>query len=194
MAEGGVMKAFLVALVVGACIALMVHTFGLAGASPAQSQVLPSFTEQRMNQTFQVMKNNVAMIKEPSTERERWHANVAMWQTLLDHLNDPQNTNTKELSDTFRIMRANIYDIGVSSERDRWDDNVQLWRLMIARLEDPTIQSMTQFDYALGDMDANVCCILEKGEHGRWQANHDLWQLLVVRLGNRPLLKSVDEK
>ena len=31
------MKAFLVALVVGACVALMVHTFGLAGASPAQS-------------------------------------------------------------------------------------------------------------------------------------------------------------
>jgi hypothetical protein len=186
------MKAFTVGLILSFSVAVMVITFGLAGAPPVQSQFFPGYAEQQMNQEFQVMKNNVALINEPVTERERWQANVAMWQSLMDHLNDPQNANTRHMADIFRLMRANIYDIGVSDERDRWDDNVQLWRLMLARLEDPTIHSVTQFDYALGDMDTNVSKILERGEHERWQANQDLWQLLVARLGNRPLQKTMN--
>lgn len=154
----------------------------LAVASTARPQFVPGYAEHRMYETFQVMKNNVGQISEPVSEKEHWQANVAMWQIVLNHLKDSQNTNTKLLKDSLQLMEDNVNRITEPSERERWDDNVELWHLMITRLDDPTIVSLglAQVHHALGEMDANVCCIAETHEH-------DLWQLLVARWANQAM-------
>jgi hypothetical protein len=156
---------------------------------PARAQFIPGLAEQRTQETFQVMQKNVAQISEPVSEKERWQANVSMWRTVLEHLNDTQNTNTKLLKDTLQIMEGNVSHITQASERERWDDNLQLWRRLIARYDDPRIIGLAEVDHALGEMDANVCCIAEPHEHERWQANHDLWQLLIARWANEAMPK-----
>lgn len=165
----------------------------ILASTPAKSspkQVTPSYTEQKMNEMYQVMTTNVSQIYGPVSEIERWQSNVAMWRLVMDHLNDPQSTNMSLLKDRFQLMQANVFHIMQNAERERWDDNVQLWQLYIARMENPTILSMAQFNAALGEMDANVCCIAEPGEHERWQANHDMWQLMVARMANQAIMRS----
>jgi hypothetical protein len=162
-------------------------------SSPKRGQIAPSYTEQRMNELYQVMTTNVSHIYEPVSEIERWQANVAMWHLVLQNLNDPQNMNISLLKDRFQLMQTNVFHITQNAERDRWDDNVELWQLYMARLQNPTMPlSMAQFNETLGEMDANVCCIAEPGEHERWQANHDMWQLMVARMANQAIARPVE--
>jgi hypothetical protein len=154
-------------------------------APAANGQFIPGYAEARMHRTFQVMKNNVGQIGAPASEKERWITNVAMWQAVLAHFDDPQNTNGKFLRESLQIMQANVDHVMQPGERERWDLNIALWRLMLARLDDPSILNVAQINAALGQMDANICCIAEEGEHERWQANHDMWQMMVARWTNQ---------
>jgi hypothetical protein len=163
--------------------------FAFAAVAPALAQFNPGYAEQRMSQLFEVMGKNVDQIREPMGEMERWRANIAMWRTVLDHLEDPQNTNMNMLKYTFGVMQTNVNRITQPSERERWDDNVRLWQLTIAYLDNGKSVSLGQFSAALGEMDANVCCIANTSERARWQANHDLWQLLAARIANQTAAK-----
>lgn len=182
------MKGKTLGFLMSGCLAAGFAAAGVfVAASPARAQFVPSYAEQRMHETFEAMRYNVQQISQPASERERWDANVAMWDAVLNHLRDTPNTNTKLLKDTLRFMEGNVNQVTEPSERERWTDNIALWRLMIARLDDPVSLNLglAQMQRALGEMDANVCCIVEAREHDRWQANHDLWQLLVARWANQ---------
>jgi hypothetical protein len=93
-----------------AAVALVVFSGALAAQQPA----LPTPRELLDQMSTHVMRIS------PSLERDRWWANVSLWEARLNHKGKPSDT-------ILANMRTNISQIAAPGEAERWRANLQLW-------------------------------------------------------------------
>jgi predicted secreted protein len=149
--------------------ALMVPAIATAQVAPAGQKTKPAFEK---------MQANVAQITVVG-EKQRWQANVAMWQTVIAKPGAPSTAEIAGLRASLMTINANVAEVTRPAEMERWRANIALWRAFIraGKVQPPTGPAI---DAAFNRMKGNVSKITDPAEKERWQANIDLWQEILT--------------
>lgn len=162
---------------------LINHVLVLAVAAPtlAWSQGTSQPAGAAMQAAFDSMQANVATIAVPH-EKERWQANVALWQVRLGHMGKLEKADLGTMQASFDLMKANVAKITAPAEKERWLANRDLWQLALHQTGKMSSADMKRMQAGFETMRANVARISAPAERGRWQANRDLWKGMIDRM------------
>jgi len=170
--------------------------FAAALLAPAlvSAQVAPPATANTKT-LLERMQSNVSRIG-PAAEKERWNANIAMWQVLVAKPGKLSASDVSALQTSLETIRTNVATIVRPAEKERWQANVRLWQMFLrgerAMMGPPggagscCTQPMMNMpgrpgvDAAFGRMTLNVAKIPDSAEKDRWQANCDLWEAVLT--------------
>jgi hypothetical protein len=128
---------------------------------------------------FERMQASVAKIAQVP-EKQRWQANVAMWQTVLASPEALSLADIASLKASLLTIETNVATIERPEEAARWRANVALWRAFIAGDKAKGTRAMAAKDSVFARMKANVLRIVASDEKERWQANVDLWKAMLT--------------
>ena len=160
------LKHILVAAIVAAPIAVL-------------AQTAPKPAAQTPKASLAAMQVNVVRITDPS-EKERWTANLAMWQMKIDHTGawTPEDVARMQASlDTIKTNVAQISGTAEAAEKERWQANRDLWEMYLEQVgKIPKAADLDEMNASFNIMKANVAKITNAAEKVRWQANRILWQ------------------
>ena len=124
---------------------------------------------------FAIMQKNVSNIKQP-LERERWDANVAMWQVVLNTNGKLTTGELDLLKSSLEKIKTNAVKIMPAGEEQRWIANIALWQAYIDGNRPPNTKNDVAFK-TFEKMKMNVDRLNDSQEKRRWEANIDLWQV-----------------
>ena len=124
---------------------------------------------------FSIMQKNVANIKQP-LERERWDANVAMWQVVLSTSGKLTPGELDLLKTSLERIKSNAVKIMPAGEEQRWIANIALWQAYVEGNRPPNAKNEVVYR-TFEKMKDNVSRLNDSQEKRRWEANIDLWQV-----------------
>jgi len=161
-----------ISIVVLLCaLATLVSASRVVAQTPVQMQTL-----------LDQIKANFARIP-VSAEKDRWHANIEMWQTMIGHMQNVPAEQLRLLKSHLHEMQANLAGITQPKEQERWQANMEMWQIMIGHMEGDThTRFLPALKDHLGRMQTNVAGIIERSEKERWQANVDVWKIMIGHL------------
>jgi hypothetical protein len=148
----------------------------LAAPALAWSQLPTRPAPPEMKAAFARMQANVGNISGP-LEKERWQANVALWQVRLGNVGRLEKADLDKMQPSFDLMKENVAKITEPAEKERWQLNRDLWQITLSQTTGKISSAdMEKIKAAFDKMQANIARITGVWERGRWQANRDLWQ------------------
>jgi hypothetical protein len=147
----------------------------------AWSQGAPGPARADMKVAFSNMQSNVTNISGP-LEKERWEANIALWQVRLGHMGKLEKADIDNMRPSFNVMNANVAKITEPAERERWRANRDLWQIALTEADKLSSADRDKMKVAFDKMQANLVKITGVWEKGRWQANRDLWQAMIGQM------------
>jgi hypothetical protein len=127
---------------------------------------------------FETMQANVAKIVAPQ-EKERWQANVAIWQLKLDRAGAMEKADLDKARASLDIINANIARITAVEEKERWQANRDLWEIVLSKGDKFTPADREKIKAAYDKMNMNIARISEPSEKERWHTNRQLWQATI---------------
>jgi hypothetical protein len=129
---------------------------------------------------FEVMKANVAQCRN-AAEKERWTANVDLWQIALAAPGPVAVADRAKMSSLLETIRVNVSRVSSTPEKERWTANIEMWRVLIASGGVLTRTDASTLAPVFDRMKTNVAAITRGPEKERWMANRDLWQSAMTR-------------
>lgn len=129
---------------------------------------------------FDVMKANVAQCRN-AAEKERWTANVDLWQIVLAKPGPVAAVDREKMSKLLETIRVNVSRIRSAPEKERWTANIEMWKALIETGGVLTSANVSALTPVFEKMKTNVAAITRGPERERWVANRDLWQNVMTR-------------
>ncbi len=152
---------------------LVLLTLALVQGAPVQKNKV-------LKASLETMKANVAKVTEAG-EKERWQANIDLWQLKLGHGRAIGKTDLHKMTGLLHRIKANVAKVTDVAEKERWQANIDLWQGLIRQKGVLAKGHAEKLKAPFKKMKANIAKITEAGEKERWQTNREMWKVVIDR-------------